>query len=160
MAYLRMHYPPSPAVAGVFERALRVAIDAHYRLAQVSLPPSLPLSLSSSLSPSLSLSLSLSLSFSLYNPPHKHKHKHTQSVRSDPSSRSLPVPIPCELRPLTRTAGPDRLTDWDGGPGTLTRIDLRGGRVGAAGPVDGRGAHGDAALGGRLPARRPGARGE
>jgi hypothetical protein len=34
MAYLRRHYPPSLVVAGVFERCVRIAIDAHYRIAE------------------------------------------------------------------------------------------------------------------------------
>eukprot|EP00960_Hanusia_phi_P048590 759047-Hanusia_phi.AAC.1 len=34
MAFLHDHYPPSPAVASVFERVLRIALDAHYRLAE------------------------------------------------------------------------------------------------------------------------------
>eukprot|EP00961_Rhodomonas_salina_P182281 2460800-Rhodomonas_salina.1 len=34
MAFLRRHYPPSLAVANVFERCLRMALDAHYRVAE------------------------------------------------------------------------------------------------------------------------------
>ena len=34
MAFIRGHYPCSLTVASVFERTLRMAIDAHYRLAE------------------------------------------------------------------------------------------------------------------------------
>ena len=34
MAYIRRHYPSSLVIAGVFERCLRIAIDAHYRQAE------------------------------------------------------------------------------------------------------------------------------